>query len=64
MLVPKLFGKSEEAFLCGQLSEHTERLESIGVWPVGLPGFPTVMHGGEKAMSLPWGSSSLEKYLG
>lgn len=52
MCTPKLFGNSEKAFLCGQLSEQTEKLESVGVWPVGLAGFSTVIHGGKKKQCL------------
>lgn len=46
---PKLFGKSKETFVCGQLSEQMERLDSIRIWPVRLAGFSTVIHEGKRA---------------
>lgn len=48
MFTPKLFHKSEEVFLCGQLRKQTVSLESVGVWLVGLACFSIVIHGGKE----------------
>lgn len=52
------------------LSEQMDRLEIVGVRPVELAGFSTVIHAGTgrgrggEATSSPWGLYFLERYLG